>query len=282
MSPEELASVRSVRGITPRGENFVTQDRAYIEQLAAAPPGASTTTSCASRSGPGTTDAMIDDGATSRSAPDRQRPALLGPAADRQRATRPTCTSRARERRSTTVCGATARTSSTRGSRASDERRLPASSTSACARGRRHRRARPSGSKAQSGLEPCIAEGLRATASAVTGRLRALRHRGPAPPVALVHRDAVRGARRAPRGRQQRGHRRRAQRGSGPGRRAVPARARSSGCPSSDEFGQQPRKVVWALQRIGTPEALAAIRDEVTPDLPENVVEAAERALENR
>ena len=52
--------------------------------------------------------------------------------------------------------------------------------------------------------------------------------------------------------------------------------------PDADEFGQQPRKVVWALQRIGTPEALAAIRDEVTPDLPENVVEAAERALENR
>jgi hypothetical protein len=52
--------------------------------------------------------------------------------------------------------------------------------------------------------------------------------------------------------------------------------------PESDEFGQQPRKVVWALQRIGTPEALDAIREEVTPDLPENVVDAAQRALESR
>ena len=29
----------AVKGVTPRGENFVTQDRAYIEQLAARHPG---------------------------------------------------------------------------------------------------------------------------------------------------------------------------------------------------------------------------------------------------
>jgi hypothetical protein len=46
-----------------------------------------------------------------------------------------------------------------------------------------------------------------------------------------------------------------------------------------DEFGQLPRKAVWALARIGTPEARAAIRETVTPDMPEKVVEAAERAL---
>jgi hypothetical protein len=64
---------------------------------------------------------------------------------------------------------------------------------------------------------------------------------------------------------------------------AVPCLRRAiTWVPESDEFGQQPRKVVWALNRIGTPEAFAAIREEVTPDLPEKVVEAAEQVLENR
>jgi HEAT repeat protein len=52
--------------------------------------------------------------------------------------------------------------------------------------------------------------------------------------------------------------------------------------PDSDEFGQLSRKVVWALARIGTPEALDAIREEVTPDLPSKVVEAAEQELRGR
>jgi HEAT repeat protein len=47
----------------------------------------------------------------------------------------------------------------------------------------------------------------------------------------------------------------------------------------SDEFGQLQRKAVLALGHIGTPEALAAIRETVTPDMPEKVVEAAERVL---
>ena len=47
----------------------------------------------------------------------------------------------------------------------------------------------------------------------------------------------------------------------------------------ADEFGQLQRKAVWALKHIGTPEALAAIRETVTPDMPEQVVEAAEQAL---
>ena len=49
----------------------------------------------------------------------------------------------------------------------------------------------------------------------------------------------------------------------------------------ADEFGQLPRKAVWALERIGTPEALAAIRETVTPDMPEKVIQAAEHALGN-
>ena len=49
-----------------------------------------------------------------------------------------------------------------------------------------------------------------------------------------------------------------------------------------DEFGQLPRKAVWALEGIGTPEAFAAIRETVTPDMPEKVVEAAARALAGR
>jgi hypothetical protein len=52
--------------------------------------------------------------------------------------------------------------------------------------------------------------------------------------------------------------------------------------PEDDEDGQLARKAVWALNRIGTPEALEAIRDEVTSDLPFKVVEAAERVLEKR
>jgi HEAT repeat protein len=52
--------------------------------------------------------------------------------------------------------------------------------------------------------------------------------------------------------------------------------------PEYDEDGQLARKAVWALGRIGTPEAIAAIRDEVTPELPFKVVEAAEGELLNR
>jgi hypothetical protein len=47
----------------------------------------------------------------------------------------------------------------------------------------------------------------------------------------------------------------------------------------TDEFGHLPTKAVWALARIGTPEALAAIREEVHPDLPDNVIQAAEHVL---
>jgi hypothetical protein len=52
--------------------------------------------------------------------------------------------------------------------------------------------------------------------------------------------------------------------------------------PETDEFGQLARKAVFALNRIGTPEAYEAIREEVTPDLPSMVVEAAELVLEKR
>ncbi len=49
--------------------------------------------------------------------------------------------------------------------------------------------------------------------------------------------------------------------------------------PETDEFGQLGRKAVWALDRLHTPEALDAIREEVTDDLPDYVVEAAQEAL---
>jgi hypothetical protein len=64
---------------------------------------------------------------------------------------------------------------------------------------------------------------------------------------------------------------------------AVPALRRAlRWIPDWDEYGQMARKAVWALYSIGTPEAIAAIREEVTPDLPFKVVEAAEQALEGR
>jgi hypothetical protein len=50
--------------------------------------------------------------------------------------------------------------------------------------------------------------------------------------------------------------------------------------PDWDPYGQMARKAVWGLQLIGTPDALAAIREEVTPDLPLYVVEAAAKALD--
>jgi hypothetical protein len=49
--------------------------------------------------------------------------------------------------------------------------------------------------------------------------------------------------------------------------------------PDWDEYGQMARKAVHALDRIGTPEATAAIREEVTDDLPFKVVEAAAEVL---
>lgn len=64
---------------------------------------------------------------------------------------------------------------------------------------------------------------------------------------------------------------------------AVPALRRAvRWIPEHDEDGQLARKAVWALNRIGTPEAYDAIREAVTPDLPFKVVEAAEHVLEKR
>ncbi len=62
---------------------------------------------------------------------------------------------------------------------------------------------------------------------------------------------------------------------------AVPSLRRAvTWVPDWDEFGQLARKAVWALDRIGTPEAVAAIREEVADDAPFNVVEAAREAFE--
>ncbi|CAA9517595.1 MAG: hypothetical protein AVDCRST_MAG67-3157 [uncultured Solirubrobacteraceae bacterium] len=66
MSENEMASVIRNRGITPRGENFVTQDRAYIEQLAARHPG-DYDNIVRFETRPGTRGALIESGGTSRS-----------------------------------------------------------------------------------------------------------------------------------------------------------------------------------------------------------------------
>jgi hypothetical protein len=64
---------------------------------------------------------------------------------------------------------------------------------------------------------------------------------------------------------------------------AVPSLRRAvTWVPDWDEFGQLARKAVWALDGIGTPEAIAAIREEATDDLPLKVVEAAADALNRR
>ncbi len=52
--------------------------------------------------------------------------------------------------------------------------------------------------------------------------------------------------------------------------------------PDWDEYGQLARRAVYALQRIGTPEARAAIRETVTDDLPFKVIEAAAETLKSR
>jgi hypothetical protein len=66
MAPEELAGVMANKGITPRGENFITQDVGYIDQLAARHPGLYDNI-VRFEVKPGTTQAMHDVGATSRS-----------------------------------------------------------------------------------------------------------------------------------------------------------------------------------------------------------------------
>lgn len=49
--------------------------------------------------------------------------------------------------------------------------------------------------------------------------------------------------------------------------------------PDWDEYGQLARKAVYALERIGTQEAIAAIGEEVTDGLPFKVTEAAAAVL---
>jgi hypothetical protein len=66
MGEDELTSVMRNRGITPRGENFVTQDRAYIDQLSARHPGTYDNV-VRFETRPGTRDALIESGGTSRS-----------------------------------------------------------------------------------------------------------------------------------------------------------------------------------------------------------------------
>jgi hypothetical protein len=61
---------------------------------------------------------------------------------------------------------------------------------------------------------------------------------------------------------------------------AIPSLRRAvTWVPDTDEFGHLPTKAVGALARIGTPDALAAIREAVHPDLPDNVIQAAEHVL---
>jgi RHS repeat-associated protein len=75
MGPEELAGVMANKGITPRGENFITKDVGYINQLAARDPGVYDDL-VRFEVKPGTTQAMQDVGATSRSNLVDNNPAL--------------------------------------------------------------------------------------------------------------------------------------------------------------------------------------------------------------
>jgi RHS repeat-associated protein len=66
MGPDELTGVMANKGITPRGENFITQDVGYINQLAGRHPGVYDNL-VRFEVKPGTTQAMQDVGATSPS-----------------------------------------------------------------------------------------------------------------------------------------------------------------------------------------------------------------------
>jgi RHS repeat-associated protein len=69
MSENELSSVMANKGVTVRGtENFVTQDRSYIEGLASRSEPGRYDNIVRIETRPGTRDALIDSGATSRSA----------------------------------------------------------------------------------------------------------------------------------------------------------------------------------------------------------------------
>ena len=68
MSADELASVTTNRGITVRGgENFVAQDRRYIEALIGDSPAGRYDNIVRFETRPGTHDAMVEVGGTSRS-----------------------------------------------------------------------------------------------------------------------------------------------------------------------------------------------------------------------
>jgi RHS repeat-associated protein len=67
MGEDELASVMRNRGITPRGENFVTQDRTYIDGLIDQSSPGKYDNVVRFETRPGTRDALIEAGGTSRS-----------------------------------------------------------------------------------------------------------------------------------------------------------------------------------------------------------------------
>ena len=64
MSRAELEGIQRTGGITPRGENFVTQNLPYVQQLAARHPGLFETTVRFDMA-PGTRDALFEAGARS-------------------------------------------------------------------------------------------------------------------------------------------------------------------------------------------------------------------------
>ncbi len=161
MSADELASVRADRGVTVRGmENFVTQDRRYIEPLIGHSPAGRYDNIVRFETRPGTHDAMVDVGGTSRSNLIDNHPVYGELPRIESGNTHQVHIKGERQVRQLRPAAATARTSSTTAFRASDDN---------CAEFDERLRSfawvdapkMADWLREQRGVEPCVAEGLR-------------------------------------------------------------------------------------------------------------------------
>lgn len=280
MSEGEMASGIRNRGISPRGENFVTQDRAYIEGLIDQSPAGKYDNVLRFENRPGTRDALIDSGGTSRSDRVDPGPELNGlPRIERGNPDQVHIKGE----------GDHINFGLRRGLGGHLQHAHPGHTLTAgepCrALEQRLRAWRPFDKglsewlRAQSDLEPCIAEGLRRAQETEDWlglelySIAALEHPSRSYTATLC--DVL--------------DQRRDDMDSeilvdALDRIVDPAateclRHALTWVPDWDEYGQLARKAVYALERIGTPEAIAAIREEVTGNLPFKVTDAATEAL---